>query len=156
MGQDLTGPIPENTVRISVRFGPWLLIAEFEANGIMAYLASFERYVKDTADLRRFRKTLIGYEGASSVAYQAMQDGDCEVLALAALWMCIYRPKQEAGKTNREILKALIKRDGGAWLVSSTDEDGIFWTFTLSPIALSRYGDVAGPPPIPATGATLH
>jgi hypothetical protein len=153
IGDDLTGPIPANTVRVSIRYGGSFYVCDFEADQVMNAVADFESYAGETIRLGRARGTWTGVEGASSVANHAVRNQQGYLLAAAAAWMFLNRPDDpDAWKR----LARLIERDGGAWIVCSTDENGIQWAFTLSPVDLSRHGDVGNPPLFPRSGTTLH
>jgi hypothetical protein len=152
-GTDLSGPIPADTVRVSIRYGGWLYVCDFDTARVMDAVADFETYAGPTIRLGRARGTWSGVEGASSVANHAVRSQQVYVLASAVIWMFLNRPDDpDAWKR----LAGLIERDGGAWIVATTDENGIQWAFTLSPVELSRYGEAGNPPPFPLPGITTH
>jgi hypothetical protein len=124
IGNDLTGPIPANTVRVSVRYGAWLHVCDFDTDCVMDAVADFESYADETIRLGQARGTWKGVEGASSIANHAVRNRQGYLLAAAATWMFLNRPDDE-GAWKR--LAELIERDGGAWIMCSTDEHGIEW-----------------------------
>jgi hypothetical protein len=152
-GCDLRGPIPADAVRVSVRYGDWLCVCDFETARVMDAVADFENYAGTTIRLGRARGTWSGVEGASSIANRAVRDGQGYMLAVAVIWMFLNRPDDPDAWIR---LNGLIERDGGAWIVATTDENGIQWAFTLSPSELSRYGEAGNPPPFPLPDVTTH
>ena len=157
MEHDLTGPIPPCMTRISVRYGEYLYVCEYPTDRISRVVGDFEAYAGTPIRLGRSRGTWIGVEGASSVANRAVREDMIELLAASAMWMYLNRPGQE--EEAKRLLARLIEEDGGAWLVATTDEDGIHWAFSLSPVELSRHGKAGDPPKLPGVpggGLTVH
>jgi hypothetical protein len=121
-GTDLSGPIPADTVRVSIRYGGWLYVCDFDTARVMEAVANFETYAGTTIRLARTRGTWVGVEGASSIANYAVRSSQHYILAVAAIWMFLNRPDDEDALKR---LNSLIERDGGAWIVATTDENGI-------------------------------
>jgi len=153
---DLAGPIPPKTVRISVQYGDLLYVCDYPADKVADGLADFEEFAGPTIREARAAGRWKGDEGASSIARYAKEGGENYILAFAALWMAINRPKQEDSERASKLLEQFIARDGGAWLYASTDDAGKKWEFILSPVSLSRIKLSGQSPLFPATGGRFH
>lgn len=153
-GSDLRGPIPPGTIRVSVRYGSWLYVCDLTTAQIWSALDLFEEMAGATIRLGHARGTWRGVEGASSIASRAVKEDAIELLAVAVVWMYLNRPGMEE-ECRRKLLR-LIEHDGGAWIVGVTDEHGIEWSLSVSPVELSRYGKAGDPPVLPDHGITVH
>jgi len=153
---DLAGPIPPNTTRISVKFGEWLYLCDYPTAKVVDGIAEFEEFAGPVIREARAKGRWKGDEGASSIARYAREAGEHYILAFACLWMFCNRPNKEEGRKASKLLAEFVERDGGAWLTASTDDDGKTWDFVLSPVSLSRIQSSGKSPLFPATGKRFH
>ncbi|WP_158046814.1 hypothetical protein [Skermanella pratensis] len=155
----IRGSIPEKTVRISVCFGDRLFVLDLPSDSIAQVLVDFEEFVGPALPLRRARGKWFAANGVSAVANFAAQDGDSHTVSAAVLWLFLFQPGAAERDRTDARLADMIERDGGAWLVATTDSVGVEWTFSLYSAKSSLRGG-AGNPPIHAirksAEITLH
>lgn len=121
-----TGPIPEGTVRIAVRFGRKVYTSHFDFERLEELLDQFEDERGDAIRMAWGG----GIEGVRGLAALAASEGWKDALAVVALWRFLNRPSQEWYDAPEELLAERIEEDGAASLIASTD-DGTDWTFVL-------------------------
>ena len=143
---DLTGAIPVGTVRISVRRDERLFVTDVPSSGIAKALLAFEKSVGPDLALWDRRYTPQGSQGCRAVAAIAAENQDAQTVAAAALWLFLFEP-DAVGAQRTVSLDEMVERDGGAWLVVTTDPTGSEWGFTLCPTALAGHGEEGVPPP---------
>jgi hypothetical protein len=152
--------IPPGIVRITVLYGTMLFSSDIRAEDVGLCLTEFEIASSTRIDLAPLRGTIQGAEGASSIAHWAVErhrELDMpEVISLAGLWIALYQPDIAAGRRMRFALDDLVKRDGGAWVMCTTDEYGVEWSFAVSLVSLARCGEAALPWVRRPAEATLH
>ena len=152
--------IPPGVVRVTVLYGSKLFSSDFRAEDASRCLAEFEEVSATRIELARLHGTIQGAEGASSIAHWAAeryQEPDMlKVVSLAGLWIALYQPDLAEGRRMRLALDDLVERDGGAWVMCTTDKYGLEWSFALAPVSLARCGEAALPWVRRPDEATVH
>ena len=145
MEHEKTGPVPKNTVRVSVRFAGDVHVSHFSIEDMMDAVERFEDFAGDAVWLCWDKSV----EGTRGIATFAVQEGLTDLLGSIAMWVFLNRPDYETYEHPEDLLKARIEKDGSAWLVASTD-DGSKWLFTL------LHADDIGAPIIYEISTTVH
>lgn len=155
------GPIPPNTIRISIQYGEWVYVVDYPSAKMDSALSEFDDLAGRTIrELRGTMKELGTWKGddvgARSMARYAREEGEYYLLAVASLWMFMNRPNPSDQARAEKALRALVEKDGGAWLIASTDANGEKWSFNLAPVSLARIGSRDGLPIFPALSTSYH
>lgn len=151
------GPIPPNTLRVSIKYGEWVYVVDYPADKIEPALVDFDDLAGRTIRSHRKLDTWKGDDiGARSLARYAKEEGEHYLLAMSALWMFVNRPDKAEQARAERLMSEFLKRDGSAWLVASTDAEGLKWSFSLFPASVARIGSRDGLPIFPALSNTFH
>lgn len=91
------GPIPPNTIRISIQYGEWVYVVDYPSAKMDSALSEFDDLAGRTIrELRGTMKELGTWKGddvgARSMARYAREEGEYYLLAVASLWMFMNRP----------------------------------------------------------------
>jgi hypothetical protein len=142
----LTGAIPASSVRVSVRWGERLFVTDVPSGNIAKTLLAFEKSVGPDLALWDSRYTPQGSQGCRAAAAIAVNDQNVQTVTAAALWLFLFEP-DAVGAERIASLDEMVERDGGAWLVVTTDPTGSEWGFTLCATDLAGHGDEGVPRP---------
>lgn len=157
MSTPVKGPIPPKTIRVSIQYGEWVYVVDYPSEKLDFALTEFDdlagKFIRELRELDTWKGDDVG---ARSMARYARAEGEYYLLAISALWMFMNRPYPSDQKRAEKAMRALIEKDGGAWLIATTDANGEKWSFNLAPVSLARIGSRDGLPIFPALSTSFH